>query len=202
MSGAFLRVDLPSIACELGERDKVFYTDCDVIFQSEVVTDLLACPVQYFSVTPEFTIGDYEHMNTGAMLINVSQLRDSLPEFRQFIIDNMETPRTDSWDQSAYRHFYRTSKGVRLWDELPATLNWKPCRAITRPHKIIHFHGPKPYQRNFIDSHYSQTKHLTGGAYEELVDLYETSARSRMRPGSQQGREFRRPVIARVAPLL
>ena len=34
--------------------------------------------------------------------------------------------------------------------------------------------GPKPYQRNYIDTHYPKIKSLTGGAYEELVDLYET----------------------------
>ena len=38
------------------------------------------------SQIPEFTLGDYERMNTGAMLMNVSRLRQSLPEFRQFII--------------------------------------------------------------------------------------------------------------------
>jgi hypothetical protein len=139
-----------------------------------VVADLETCQCSYFSVAPEFTIGDYEHMNTGAMLINVRPLRESLPEFRRFIIDNMETLRTDSWDQSAYRRFYRSPEGVRLWDELPAPLNWKPYWGDYSTAKIIHFHGPKPYQRNYIDSHYSEIKHLTGGAYEELVDLYET----------------------------
>ncbi|MGH8093856.1 MAG: hypothetical protein ACREIF_10325 [Chthoniobacterales bacterium] len=38
---------------------------------------------------------------------------------------------------------------------------------------MIHFHGPKPYQRDYIDSHYSEIKHLAGGAYLELVQLYE-----------------------------
>jgi hypothetical protein len=31
--------------------------------------------------------------------------------------------------------------------------------------KIIHFHGPKPFQRNYIDSHWPELKPLTGGAY-------------------------------------
>ncbi len=174
LSGAFLRVDLPAIACELGETGKVFYTDCDVIFRAEVEPDLDACPCRYFGVAPEFSADDYEKMNTGAMLMNVSTLRKSLPEFRRFIIEQMENLRTDSWDQSAYRRFYRAADGARLWEKLPATLNWKPYWGDYATAKIIHFHGPKPYQRNYIDSHYPEIKHLTGGAYQELVDLYET----------------------------
>lgn len=174
LSGAFLRVDLPAIAFERGETGKIFYTDCDVIFRDEVAPELEACPCRYFSVAPEFTRGDYEHMNTGAMLMNVPVLRESLPQFRQFIINEMEILRTDSWDQSAYRPFYRTPAGMRLWDELPPTLNWKPYWGDYSSAKIIHFHGPKPYQQNYIDTHYSELKYLTGGAYRELVDLYET----------------------------
>jgi hypothetical protein len=173
LSGAFLRVDLPAIASELGETDRIFYTDCDVIFRDEVAAELDACGCDYFAVAPEFQIGDYEQMNTGAMLMNVPRLRESLPEFRQFIISEMESLRSDSWDQSAYRRFYRDSAGNRLWDELPPTLNWKPYWGDYSGAKIIHFHGPKPYQRNYIDSHYREIKHLTGGAYEELVETYE-----------------------------
>jgi len=174
LSGAFLRVDLPEIATALGENGRVFYTDCDVIFRSDVTTDLDDCRCECFAVAPEFTIGDYEQMNTGAMLMNVARLRESLPEFRRFVIENMESLRVDSWDQAAYRRFYRAPEGRRLWDELPATLNWKPYWGDYSAAKIIHFHGPKPYQRNYIDSHYPEIKSLTGGAYEELVDLYET----------------------------
>ena len=174
LSGAFLRVDLPEITVGLGENGRVFYTDCDVIFRADVTADLDACNCEYFAVAPEFTIGDYEHMNTGAMLMNVARLRESLPQFRSFIIDEMESLRSDSWDQSAYRRFYRDAAGARLWNELPAALNWKPYWGDYSSAKIIHFHGPKPYQRDYIDSHYSEIKHLTGGAYRELVDLYGT----------------------------
>lgn len=174
LSGAFLRVDLPAIAYDLGEREKVFYTDCDVIFRDEVVPELETCPCRHFAVAPEFTAGDYEHMNTGAMLMNVLPLRESLPRFRHFMIDEMETLRADSWDQSAYRRFYRMPEGTRLWDDLPPSMNWKPYWGDFSKAKIIHFHGPKPYQRDYIDSHYPELKHLTGGAYLELVDLYET----------------------------
>jgi lipopolysaccharide biosynthesis glycosyltransferase len=165
---------LPEIASRLGEAGRIFYTDCDVIFCGEVTAELDACSCEYFAVAPEFTIGDYEQMNTGAMLMNVTRLRESLSEFRSFVIDQMGTLRADSWDQSAYRRFYRDQDGRRLWDELPATLNWKPYWGDYSKAKIIHFHGPKPYQRDYIDSHYPEIKPLTGGAYTELVEVYET----------------------------
>jgi hypothetical protein len=38
--------------------------------------------------------------------------------------------------------------------------------------RIIHLHGPTPYQREFIDSHFSELKDLTGGCYQELCDLW------------------------------
>lgn len=166
LSGAFLRVDLPEIAAGMGETGRIFYTDCDVIFRGEVTAELDAARCRYFSVAPEFSPDDYERMNTGAMLMHVQ------PRFREFIIEEMESLRADSWDQSAYRRFYRGENGERLWDDLPPTLNWKPYWGANPTAKIIHFHGPKPFQQPYIDSHFPEIKHLAGGAYEEAVQLY------------------------------
>jgi lipopolysaccharide biosynthesis glycosyltransferase len=174
LSGAFLRIDLPEIASRLGETERIFYTDCDVIFRDEVTDELDRCHCEYFAVAPEFSVGDYEQMNTGAMLMNIVSLRESLPRFREFVVDQMPALRMDAWDQSAYRRFYRGPDGIRLWDELPASLNWKPYWGDYSKAKIIHFHGPKPYQRDYIDSHYLEIKHLTGGSYKELVEIYQT----------------------------
>ncbi|MFZ1220373.1 MAG: hypothetical protein WAO00_13845, partial [Chthoniobacterales bacterium] len=44
LSGAFSRVELPEIVAQLGGADRVLYTDCDVIFVSEVVPELEAHP--------------------------------------------------------------------------------------------------------------------------------------------------------------
>ena len=174
LSGAFLRVDLPEIVSGWEETDYVFYTDCDVLFRADPIPALNACRCSHFATAPEFTIGDYETINTGAMLMNAKRMRESLPEFRRFIVQEMNVLRADSWDQSAYRRFYRSAEGARLWDELPATLNWKPYWGDYSSAKIVHFHGPKPYQRDYIDSHYAELKHLVDGSYLELVDLYET----------------------------
>ena len=71
-------------------------------------------------------------------------------------------------DQGAYRQFFSTNDGSFSWDKLSPQLNWKPDRGDYSNAKIIHFHGPKPYQQPHIDSHFAELKHLTGGAYDEL----------------------------------
>jgi hypothetical protein len=52
-------------------------------------------------------------------------------------------------------------------------MNWKPYWEENREARIIHFHGPKPYQRNYIDSHYPEIKYLSGGCYGALCDVWE-----------------------------
>jgi hypothetical protein len=34
-----------------------------------------------------------------------------------------------------------------LWDDLPLELNWKTYWGLNRDAAILHFHGPKPYNR-------------------------------------------------------
>jgi hypothetical protein len=38
--------------------------------------------------------------------------------------------------------------------------------------KIIHFYGPKPFQRDHIEWHWPELKALTGGAYHALADQW------------------------------
>ena len=62
----------------------------------------------------------------------------------------------------------RRSNRVRYgprWDRLRPELNWKPYWGENADAKIIHFHGPKPFQRDYIESHWPELKSLTGGAY-------------------------------------
>ena len=89
LSGAFSRVELPEIVAQLGGAARVLYTDCDVIFVAEVVPELEANPCEYFAVAPEGTQDDYVNMNTGVMLMNIDRLRESLPEFREYISQNL-----------------------------------------------------------------------------------------------------------------
>ena len=171
LSGAFSRVELPEIVARLGGGGRVLYTDCDVIFAAEVVPELEANACEYFAVAPEFVPDDYLNMNTGVMLMNTDRLRESLPELRRYVSQNLAALESESWDQAAYRRFYR--EGDRpLWNRLRPELNWKPYWGECAEAKIIHFHGPKPYQRDYIESHWPELKSLTGGAYLKVVERW------------------------------
>lgn len=168
LSGAFSRVELPELVERLGSAGRVLYTDCDVIFLGEIVPELEASLCNYFAVAPESAQDDYVNMNTGVMLMNTERLRESLPEFREYISKNLASLERESWDEAAYRWFYRDSNGP-LWDRLRPELNWKPYWGENAQAKIIHFHGPKPFQRDYIESHWPELKAMTGGAYLALV---------------------------------
>src|SRR5688572_10370179 len=169
LSGAFSRVELPELLERIGGAGRVVYTDCDVIFLGEVVPELEANPCELFAVAPESSQNDYVNMNTGVMLMNTERLRASLPKFREYISKNLAELERESWDEAAYRWFYRDRNGP-LWDRLRPELNWKPYWGENAQAKIIHFHGPKPFQREHIDSHWPELKPLTGGAYPALVE--------------------------------
>jgi hypothetical protein len=171
LSGAFSRVELPEIVARLGGATRVLYTDCDVIFVAEVVPELEANPCEYFAVAPESARDDYVNMNTGVMLMNTDRLRESLPEFRDYVSKNLAELESESWDEAAYRRFYRNGNGP-LWDRLRPELNWKPYWGECARAKIIHFHGPKPFQRDHIESHWPELKPLTGGAYDKVVEQW------------------------------
>ncbi len=166
LSGAFSRIELPEIATNGGDR--VLYTDCDVMFLDEVGPELEANACRLFAVAPESDREDYVNMNTGVMLMNVTRLRESLPEFREYVGQNLAALEAESWDEAAYRWFYR-DKSSPLWDRLRPELNWKPYWGENADAKIIHFHGPKPFQREHIESHWPELKSFTCGAYSAQV---------------------------------
>ena len=161
LSGAFSRIELPEIVRGSG---RVLYTDCDVMFLDEVVPELEANPCRHFAVAPESVRDDYANMNTGVMVMNTEKLRETLPAFREYVSKNLAALEAESWDEAAYRWFYRDESGP-LWDRLRPELNWKPYWGENAAAKIIHFHGPKPFQREYIDSHWPELKPLTDGAF-------------------------------------
>lgn len=168
LSGAFSRIELPEI---VEGNPRILYTDCDVMFLGDVVTELEANACRYFAVAPESAIGDYVNMNTGVMLMNLERLRESLPAFREYVSNNLAALEAESWDEAAYRWFYRDANGP-MWDKLRPELNWKPYWGENPQAKIIHFHGPKPFQREYIDSHWPELKEHTGGAYLAEVEQW------------------------------
>lgn len=172
LSGAFSRVELPEIVERSAGTGRVLYTDCDVIFRGDVVSELEANDCRYFAVAPESVRDDYVNMNTGVMLMNTEELRKSLPAFRKYVAENLAALEAESWDEAAYRWFYRDENGP-LWDRLRPELNWKPYWGENAEAKILHFHGPKPFQRDYIDSHFPELKGLTGGAYLSEIEKWE-----------------------------
>jgi lipopolysaccharide biosynthesis glycosyltransferase len=168
LSGAFSRIELPDL---VEGSDRILYTDCDVMFLGEVVPELEKNACRYFAVAPESTLGDYANMNTGVMLMNTERLRESLPAFREYVSKNLAALEAESWDEAAYRWFYRDEKGP-MWDRLRPELNWKPYWGENPEAKVIHFHGPKPFQRPYLDSHWPELKEHSGGAYLAEVDRW------------------------------
>ncbi len=131
-AGAFLRSEIP----KLEHEDKfILYTDCDVIFRNN--PSFLDREPEYFASAPEIRPDDYEDLNTGVMLMNLSALRGDLGKFLHFIVNNFET--FVSYDQCAYKRYY-----AGRYDLLPASANWKPYWGWSDKAEIVHFHGPKP----------------------------------------------------------
>ncbi|MDQ3198681.1 MAG: hypothetical protein M3Q46_05760 [Verrucomicrobiota bacterium] len=172
LRGILLRIELPRLGLEMDLDDRVFYTDSDVFFLGEVTDELAAIDCRYFAVAPEFNPQDYREMNTGAMWMNLPGLREVDADFRRFVRENLPRLQSVAWDQGAYREFFCGPGEEPKWDKLRPELNWKPYWGDYSSAKIIHFHGPKPYHRDYIDSHFSELKHLTGGCYEEICDLW------------------------------
>ena len=171
LSGAFSRIELPEIGDRTADAGRILYTDCDVMFLDEVVPELEENACRYFAVAPESVLGDYVNMNTGVMLMNTARLRESLPKFRDYVSENLAALEAESWDEAAYRWFYRDENGP-MWDRLRPELNWKPYWGENPAAKIIHFHGPKPFQRDYIDSHWPELREHSGGAYLAEVERW------------------------------
>lgn len=164
--GTFLRLEIPRIMREQRWPDRyALYTDCDVLFLGEVVPELLALRPEVFAVAPQTKKTDYEKMNAGVMLMNIPGLSRDEEAFIQYCRDNMEAISKNAWDQGAYREFY-----AGRWDRLPLEFNWKPYWGDASQARIVHFHGPKPFQADLADSERATelVQRLASGDYQKL----------------------------------
>ncbi len=150
-AGAFLRTEIPRLTAEVGITDQyVLYTDVDVMFLSEVTDVLSNMFPQYFATAPESSLNNYNSMNSGVMLMNLETLRKTDAKFRDFMSEKIEKLVDMAWDQGAYKRFYKSRFFGFKWDKLPPEFNWKPYWHENPVAKIIHFHGPKPYQKEVL----------------------------------------------------
>jgi len=173
LPGIFLRVDLPAISRQYSIHERVLYTDCDVMFREDVVDLLAPISCRYFAAAVESDRALPDDMNSGVMWMHLPEMANLDERFRAYVCDNIDELPGHSWDQGAYRKFYRAPDGARLWDDLPLELNWKPYWEENPRARIIHFHGPKPFQRNYIQSHFPELEFLTRGCYSVLCDTWE-----------------------------
>lgn len=151
-AGAFLRTEIPRIMLEMDFADPyVLYTDVDVMFRGDV-SALDAMRPAYFAVAPEVKRRNYKRMNSGVMLMNIKALGGDGVEFEQFTRANIDALIADAWDQTAYKMFYAKRFFGYRWDRLAPDYNWKPYWPPNDDARIVHFHGPKPYQRQDLTS--------------------------------------------------
>jgi hypothetical protein len=172
-TGAFLRIDVPVICRDLGYSDEfVLYTDCDVVFLRDIPeapTHSFLRPT-LFSCAPEFSETDWVNINSGVMVMNVVNLLDDYPSFRDFITagDTLYYELGEgAFDQKSYLLHYASK-----WDKLPVEYNWKPYWGFNQDAVIVHFHGPKiPQVRDIMKG---KTTHLA----EILTELFERDPES------------------------
>ncbi len=198
-AGTFLRVEIPKIAAERGFTDEyMLYTDCDIMFLRDVLPDLQSVRPRYFAVAPEADRNNYYAMNVGVMLMNVPALARTdagLTEFIETFLAELSTPPL-GFDQTAYQRYYFPLErglmrlhvndrwvrrlGYRLnrvipyqWDRLPLSLNWKPYWGDIERAALLHFHGPKPQQKDYQNLNLPDAiRGLQSGAYEEMSELW------------------------------
>lgn len=166
-SGAFLRCDIPIIE---NEDEFVLYTDCDVLFLNDFVTDLAP---EYFACSTQFDKWNFTDFNTGVMLMNVKKLKESHEEFVKYIMSHLDLLST--FDQTAYQIFYG-GKNTKL----PTIYNHKPYWGIDKNAVILHFHGPKPMSfasddslKTFIYIYHKLYK-KNPKAYDFYLELFKT----------------------------
>jgi len=178
-AGAFLRIEIPGLALQMGIEDEyVLYTDVDVMFLNKVEDYMERLAPRFFAVAPEFDIKNYRKMNTGVMLMNLKNLRERDSEFKKFAVKNIEYLAGKVWDQTAYHLFYKKWWKKPEWDKLSVEYNWKPYWGDYSSAKIVHFHGPKPYQRKVllpekVPDHLKGLKTLANKEYNELCELWD-----------------------------
>jgi lipopolysaccharide biosynthesis glycosyltransferase len=170
--GAFLRLEIPRVMREHAWEDPfVFYTDCDVLFLKEVVSELLSIRPTKFAVAPQTGRNDFVKMNAGVMLMNIRGMSEDEDEFVDYCRANMLKLRESAWDQGAYREFY-----AGKWDKLPPEFNWKPYWGDSSKARIVHFHGPKPFQANLANDERATdlVARLASGDYQKLSSLWKS----------------------------
>ena len=145
--GILLKLDLTDLCVARGWTDQtILFCDCDVLFQGDPEPDLPDLRDTFFAAAPEDDPGALERLNTGVLALNVGALHPYAEPLRRFMAAILPEAVKTSWDQDAFRRFFRHGG----WKPLAPELNWKPYWGINPGARIVHFHGPKPFLRSEI----------------------------------------------------
>jgi len=158
--GAFLRLTAHTFT----SGEVFLYTDCDVMFLDDRITDYEQLCLTLRAV-PEIDLAGRRSFNSGVLLINREYFRsqyDSLLSLAE--ASNFYARQYHSYDQVFLNmHF------AGQWTDLPPEMNWRPFQGQNEHASIIHFHGPKPHRIRAI---------LEGNAVEEETSQMEDLIRS------------------------
>lgn len=165
-AGAFLRCDIPLIVKDVLKLNAkyVLYTDNDILFMSDI-SKLNKLKPKFFNISSEFSKNKYTDINSGVMWINIENMYNIYPNFRDFIINNFDKFQT--YDQDAIKFFFKGK-----WDFLDFRYNYKPYFGKRNDVKILHFHGPKPLHLQMCKEETYPMMNLVGNYYFEMVDYY------------------------------
>lgn len=164
--GAYLRCDIPIIVRDILNLDTeyVLYTDNDVLFLDDV-SDLNYLEPNFFNISSEFSKKKYTDINSGVMWINVRNMYDIYPKFKEFIINNFN--KFETYDQDAIKIFFKGKMDV-----LDYRYNYKPYFGKRNDIKILHFHGPKPQHITSCRENTHPLMSLVNDFYYEMVEYY------------------------------
>lgn len=169
--GAYLRLEIPEVCREQGWDDShVLYTDCDVVFLRDPQPLLVPITPEFFAAAPEGDQTDFAHFNSGVMWINIAGLAAEQSALRDTIRTHLAEAIAPPYDQAALqRHFAGRAT------PLPLELNWKPYWGTNADAAILHFHGPKPFQKYLALNQRlpSGIAQWTGSTYYEACRLWD-----------------------------
>jgi hypothetical protein len=111
------------------------------------------------------------------MLMNTDRLALDYAAFHQYASENLDSLPVIGFDQGIYMALY-----AGRWERLPAEYNWKPYWGHCPEAKIVHFHGPKPTEREALRNRIARApiiQELATGAYEYFCDVWEGELQTR-----------------------
>jgi lipopolysaccharide biosynthesis glycosyltransferase len=152
----FIRVDMP-LFCP---SETFLYADVDIMFLGDCSELGKSIVPKVLAAAPQENPWEFEDMfNNGVMVCNGQALKDTYQDFLTFIRENQKS----DWcyEQESYNRFYR-----KMAEPLPLEYNWKAYWEKDRaywyngvaprngPIQILHFHGPKPYDKDELFRRY------------------------------------------------